>query len=90
MKRRAFITLLGGAAAAWPLAARAQQSPGKLPRVGSISNFPNENFEAFIEGLREAGGVDGHSRSAMWKTSTMASSGPRVNDFMGWWSSLRR
>jgi hypothetical protein len=61
MKRREFVTLLGGVAAAWPLAARAQQSPGKLPRVGSISNFPNENFEAFIEGLREAGRMDGQN-----------------------------
>src|SRR5262249_35753767 len=60
MNRRAFITLLGGAAA-WPLAAWAQQPAEKLPRIGSIQNFRNENFEAFIQGLREAGYVDGQN-----------------------------
>jgi putative tryptophan/tyrosine transport system substrate-binding protein len=60
--RRKFLgMLLGGAAVAWPIAARAQQPAGKLPRIGSISNFPNENFEAFIQGLREAGHVDGQN-----------------------------
>ena len=60
MKRREFITLAGGAAA-WPLAARAQQPARKLPRVGSIQNFQNENFEAFIQGLREVGYVGGQN-----------------------------
>ena len=61
MRRRDFITLLSGVAAAWPLAARAQQPPGKLPTICSIQTFPNENVEAFIQGLREAGYVDGRN-----------------------------
>src|SRR5215470_11332864 len=60
MKRRELITLIGGAAA-WPLAARAQHPTGKLPRVGSIQNFPNENTEAFEQGLRESGYSNGRN-----------------------------
>jgi hypothetical protein len=60
MKRRKFIALLGGATA-WPLAARAQQAAGKLPTIGSIQTFQNENTEAFSQGLREAGYVDGQN-----------------------------
>src|SRR5262249_35577074 len=60
MKRRAFITLLGGAVAAWPLAARAQQ-PGKTPRVGYIraGNPNNDPFrDEFVRGMRDLGYVE--------------------------------
>jgi len=62
MRRRAFITLLGGAAAAWPLAARAQQA-GKVWRIGVLSGASREtaftNYEGFLQGMRELGYVEG-------------------------------
>ena len=58
MRRREFITLLGGAAAAWPLAARAQQ-PAKIPRVGIIDDGPVWN--AFRQGLRDLGYLEGQN-----------------------------
>ena len=59
MRRRDIFTLLGGAAA-WPVGALAQQSD-KLPRIGSIHTVQSENSEAFFEGLREAGYLDGQN-----------------------------
>ena len=67
MNRRQFITLLGGAAAAWPLAARAQQTHGLItsPRVaflGAESGSTNQHFfDAFRQGMHEHGYVDGQN-----------------------------
>jgi putative tryptophan/tyrosine transport system substrate-binding protein len=57
MRRREFIAFLGGGVM-WPVAARA-----RLQEVCSIQNLPNENFEAFVQGLGEAGYVDGRTIS---------------------------
>ena len=63
MKRREFISLLGSAAAGWPLAVRAQQPA--VPVIGYITNrAPGEDpnlFAAFHQGLKEAGFVDGQN-----------------------------
>ena len=61
MKRREFITLLGGVAAAWPLAARAQQST-KVVRLGYLApaRLPNL-IEALRAGLRDFGYVEGQN-----------------------------
>src|SRR5262250_1783498 len=66
MRRRQFIMLLGGAVAAWPLAARAQQ-PGAMPRIGLLSVFAESDPEGqalireLIQRLQELGWTNGRN-----------------------------
>jgi putative ABC transport system substrate-binding protein len=64
VRRREFITLLGGAAATWSLAARAQQ-PARIYRIGVLETLPQDrnkaNFSALLRGLREHGYVEGQN-----------------------------
>jgi ABC-type uncharacterized transport system substrate-binding protein len=65
-KRREFITLLGGAAAAWPLTARAQQSE-RMRRIGVLMPFTADDLEgrarlaAFMQALQQLGWADGRN-----------------------------
>ena len=62
--RRGFMTLLGGAAAAWPLAARSQQPP-KLPTIGFLGQstpvIESRRLAAFLKRLRELGWIEGRT-----------------------------
>jgi putative tryptophan/tyrosine transport system substrate-binding protein len=72
MKRRQFITLLGGAAAAWPVTARAQQTGG-VRRVGALMNVAANDPEsslrvaAFSQGLQELGWTVGRNVRIDWR-----------------------
>jgi putative tryptophan/tyrosine transport system substrate-binding protein len=66
MKRREFIALLGGAAAGWPLAAKAQE-PDRMRRIGVLTNLVENDPEgqardaAFLQGLQQLGWTDGRN-----------------------------
>src|SRR5262245_36158834 len=71
MRRREFITLLGGATATWPLAARAQQ-PAKLPTIGFLGS--NASIwapwtAAFVERLRALGWIEGRTIAIAYRWS---------------------
>jgi ABC-type uncharacterized transport system substrate-binding protein len=70
LKRREFMALLGGAAASWPLAARAQSSR-KAPTIGVLLPGTAASFalrtKALLEGLRDLGYVDGRTIAIEWR-----------------------
>ena len=91
MKRREFITLLGGAAVAWPLAARAQQTD-RVRRVGVLMGYGEADPEAkawlseFTQGLSELGWTDGRNlrmdvRWAPGRTDLMHTFAKELVDF---------
>jgi putative ABC transport system substrate-binding protein len=67
VKRREFITLLGGAAVAWPLGVQAQQPSERMRRIGVLMNSTADDPEgqariaAFHQGLQEGGWTLGHN-----------------------------
>jgi putative tryptophan/tyrosine transport system substrate-binding protein len=80
LKRRDFITLLGGAAAAWPRAARAQQQPERMRRIAILlpAAAGDSAFQtpvgAFMQGLQQLGWFNGHNVSidTRWATANAA------------------
>src|SRR5215472_14365120 len=70
MRRREFISLLGGAAAAWPFSASAQQT-GKMSRIGylgaSSASLERRNLDAFRQTLRDLGHVEGENTTIEYR-----------------------
>ena len=75
MRRREFIVLLGGATAAWPLAASAQEA-GRTYRLGGVSSLPRNAppFVAMVDELRRLGFIDGQNLTIEWHNY-----GPRID-----------
>jgi putative tryptophan/tyrosine transport system substrate-binding protein len=87
MQRRQFITLLGGAAAAWPMLARAQQRDGgRQVRIGVIGPVPPTPamLKAFRDGMREQGYIEGQNLKidVRWPRGTFDQDPSAVTDLV--------
>jgi putative tryptophan/tyrosine transport system substrate-binding protein len=67
MRRREFIALTVGSAAGWPFAARAQQRPAKIVRIGIIDDTPI--WDHFRQGLRDLGHVEGRDIAIEYRSA---------------------
>jgi ABC-type uncharacterized transport system substrate-binding protein len=67
MRRREFIALLGGAAAAWPLVARAQQGGVRIPRIGIIDDAPI--WDHFRQALHDLGYIEGRNIAIEYRSA---------------------
>src|SRR3954451_6257343 len=79
MKSREFITLLGGAAVVWPVAARTEQR-ARMPQIGLIqpgSRLPG-NYRAFRDGLRDLGYVEGQNIALDMRIAENSSDLPKL------------
>jgi ABC transporter substrate binding protein len=81
LRRREFVALLGGAAAAWPLAARAQQ-PVKLPTIGFLGAASASGWSqwvaAFVQRLRELGWIEGRNLTIEYRLELLREVVPRL------------
>src|SRR5215469_13895516 len=81
MKRRDFITLLGGAVAAWPLAARAQQV-AKVWRIGYLAESRRQVDEIFRQSLRKLGYIEGSNLTMVYRWAAGGSFAPLADDLV--------
>src|SRR5262245_5494073 len=98
IRRREFISLLGGAAVTWPVAARAQQAAAPvigMIRSGLSETEPGSRMIAFRQGLNESGYVEGQnvtieSRVPRYRLCQRLTECPNSNDLIFWARAARR